>query len=126
MRLLPMLTVPLILGIVLAPGTAGAATARDLLKSCDIVVRSMEGSGREVSIAAGGRACWNYMEAVQDMVALADENGHRLLNVCVPEDGRKDGLVRAFTTYAHAHPSELDNRASLVVLQALWAAFPCK
>ena len=66
------------------------------------------------------------MEAVQDMIALTDEGGHRLLGVCVPEGGRTDGLVKAFTKYAHAHEDESEMRAAIVVLHGLWAEFPCK
>lgn len=101
-------------------------SARELLTTCDVALGSMSGSRSDVSIAPEGRACWTYMEAVQDMVALADEGGHRLLNVCVPESGRTDGLIRAFAKYAHAHPDQLNSRSSVVVLQALWDVFPCK
>ncbi len=107
-------------------GNAHAMTGRELLDSCDVALRTLKSSGSELSIAPAGQACWNYMEAVQDMVALADEDGHRVLNVCVPEGGRTDGLVRAFTKYAHAHADELETRASVVVLHSLWAEFRCK
>ena len=107
-------------------GTAQAMSARDLLRSCDAALRTINGSSKRLSIAPAGQSCWNYMEAVQDVVALGDEGGHRVLNVCVPEDGRIDGLVRAFTKYAHTHPDELESRASVIVLRGLWAEFSCK
>jgi hypothetical protein len=107
-------------------GSARAMSARELLSSCDAALRTMKGSGKNLSLAPAGQRCWNYMEAVQDMVALGDESGRRLLGVCVPEDGRTDGLVRTFTRHAHANNDELGSRASAVVLYALREKFPCK
>jgi hypothetical protein len=124
MRLRPLIAAALLLTA--GCDTAQAMSARDLLNSCDAALRTIKDSGKELSIAPAGQRCWNYMEAVQDMVALADEDGHRLLGVCVPEDGRTDGLVRAFTKHAHGHPEELETRAAIVVLHGLWAEFPCK
>jgi Ssp1 endopeptidase immunity protein Rap1a len=107
-------------------GQAQAMSGRDLLNSCDAAMRTLKGSGADVSIAPAGQRCWNYMEAVQDMLALADESGRRLFGVCVPEDGRTEGLVRTFTKYAHAHADELNSRASVVVLYSLQTEFPCR
>ena len=107
-------------------GNAQAMSAGELVNSCDAALRTRKGSGTDLTIGPAGQRCWNYMEAVQDMVALADEGGRRLLGVCVPEAGRTEGLVRAFTKYAHAHAGELKTRASVVVLYALQAEFPCK
>jgi hypothetical protein len=124
MRLLLPLAAALLL--MAGAGAVQAMTGRELLNSCDAALRSMKGTGTDVSIAPGGQKCWTYMEAVQDMVALGDEGGHRLLGVCVPESGRIEGLVRTFATYAHAHRDELQSRASVVVLNGLLNKFPCK
>jgi hypothetical protein len=112
--------------LIAGSSAAHAMSARELLSSCDAALRTMKGSGTNLSIAPAGQRCWNYMEAVQDMVALGDESGHRLLGVCVPEDGRIEGLVRTFTKYARAHAGEVKTRASAVLLYALREKFPCK
>jgi Rap1a immunity proteins len=112
--------------LIAVASTAQAMSARELLSSCDAALRTLKGFGTNLSIAPAGQRCWNYMEAVQDMIALGDESGHRLLGVCVPEDGRIEGLVRAFTKYARAHADELETRASAVLLYALRDKFPCK
>ena len=105
---------------------AHATPAQELVQSCRIALKSLSGSGSNVSIAAAGVECWNYMEAVQDMIVLADESGRHLLGVCAPEDGKIDDLLRVFTRYAAAHPQELGERASVVILEALGASYPCK
>ncbi len=112
--------------LIAAAVPAQAMTARELLNSCDAALRTVRGSGASLSIAPAGQRCWNYMEAMQDMAALGDEGGHRLLGVCLPEAGRTDALVRTFATYARAHPDELDSRASAVLLYALRHKFSCK
>lgn len=124
MRIAAVLAAALLLFV--GSGSARAMSARELLSSCDAALRTMKGSGQSLSIAPAGQRCWNYMEAVQDMVALADESGRRLLGVCVPEDGRTDGLVRTFTKHAQTNTDELDSRASVVVLYALREKFPYK
>jgi len=112
--------------LIAAAGPAQAMTERELLNSCDAALRTMKGSEVHLSIAPAGQRCWNYMEAMQDMVALGDEGGHRLLGICVPEDGRTENLVRTFASYAHAHRDDLDSRSSVVVLYALQEKFPCR
>jgi len=124
MRIAAVLAAALLLFV--GSGSARAMSARELLSSCDAALRTMKGSGQSLSIAPAGQRCWNYMEAVQDMVALADESGRWLLGVCAPEEGRTAGLVRIFIKHAHANTDELDSRASVVVLYALREKFPCK
>src|SRR3954465_5003695 len=109
--------------LALGSGKAQAMSARELRNSCDAALRTLKGSGTDLTIAPAGQRCWNYMQAVQDMVALADESGRRLLGVCVPESGRAEGLVRTFVKYAHARADELTTRATVVVLYSLQAEF---
>jgi len=33
--------------------------------------------------------CWGYMQAIQDLSVLADENGHRIMGACPPEQRRR-------------------------------------
>ena len=67
------------------------------------------------------------MGAVQDFAAtVVDEGGLSVIGSCVrPEIARID-LVRAFTKYARAHRRDLDLRATVLVIPALNAAFPCR
>jgi hypothetical protein len=112
--------------LILLTAPAHAMSGRELLRTCDAALKSVSGSGENLRIAGAGRACWQYMEAVQDMIVLADENGQRLLQICPPASGRLEGLVSVFVRYARAHPDELADRASVPVLKSLSEAFPCR
>jgi hypothetical protein len=54
-------------------------TARELSTYCRIVERGVKGTGRHVYIPHTREAltCWGYMQAMQDLSVLADEEGGR-------------------------------------------------
>ena len=101
--------------------------ARQLLSQCETIDRGAAGSGREVEIPATREAllCWGYLEAFQDLAALSDPSGNRLLGACPPEDGTLLDLVRAFVTYGRARGSELPENSAVAVIRALQQAYPC-
>ena len=70
--------------------------------------------------------CWFYMGAVQDFTAtVEEEGGPSLIGSCVPPETTRMELVRAFTKYARAHRSDLNLRATALIIPALSNAFPC-
>jgi hypothetical protein len=42
------------------------------------------------------------MQAMQDLSVLADENGHRIMGACPPEQTTTLQLIRSFVRYARA------------------------
>src|SRR6266849_2131608 len=69
--------------------------------------------------------CWGYMQAMQDLSVVADEDGRRIMGACPPERTTLLKLIQAFVSYAHSHTDELPNNAALAVTRALQEAFPC-
>jgi hypothetical protein len=84
-------------------------------------------AGRDVFIPATKEAlqCWGYMQAMQDLSVLADENGRRIMGICPNEQTTLLQLTHAFAAYARHHSDDLDNDAALTVIGALKEAFPC-
>jgi Rap1a immunity proteins len=114
--------------LVLFPRTLAAVeNARELASYCEAAEKGVEGSGREVEIPATKEAllCWGYMEAFQDLAALADQRGARLLGACLPEKGTLLDLVHSFVTYARAHRTDLPDNTAVAVINALQQAYPC-
>jgi len=65
-----------------------------------------------------------YMQAMQDLSVLADEDGRRIMGACPPQRTTLLELIQAFVSYARSH--ELPDNAALAVTRALQEAFPCK
>jgi hypothetical protein len=66
------------------------------------------------------------MQAIQDLSVLADENGHRIMGACPPEQTTTLQLIRSFVRYARAHRSELPTNAVVAVFRPLRRAYPCR
>jgi hypothetical protein len=110
----------------LAWGTATAATPEELLQSCEAVITTAGPAGGDtLDIPAAGLPCWYYMSAVQNMSALVDERGERLLGICPPTDSTMMDYVRIFVQYAHGNQTEDYGNAAALVLLGLSEAFPC-
>ncbi len=102
-------------------------SARDLADDCRTLVRAKTGAGKQIRIPFTKKAlvCWGYMQAMQDLSVLADEDGRRIMGACPPERTTLLKLIQAFVSYAHSHTDELPNNAALAVTRALQEAFPC-
>ena len=114
--------------VAVMPVTAHAmGSARDLADDCRTLVRAKTGAGKQIRIPFTKKAlvCWGYMQAMQDLSVLADEDGRRIMGACPPERTTLLKLIQAFVSYAHSHTDELPNNAALTVTRALQEAFPC-
>src|SRR5207248_3764749 len=90
--------------------------------------RGAKGAGRHIYIPRTQEAltCWGYMQAMQDLSVLADEEGHRIMGACPPEQTTTLQLIQSFVRYARAHRTELQGNAVLAVFRALREAHPCR
>ncbi|TMJ37189.1 MAG: hypothetical protein E6G86_17630 [Alphaproteobacteria bacterium] len=90
--------------------------------------RRYKGAGRHIYIPRTREAltCWGYMQAMQDLSVLADEEGHRIMGACPPEQTTTLQLIQSFVRYARAHRTELQGNAVLAVFRALREAHPCR
>jgi len=106
---------------------AAIESARELASYCEAAEKGVTGNGREVEIPATKEAlvCWGYMEAFQDLSALADPGGARLLGACLPEQGTLLDLVHSFVAYARAHRADLPDNTAVAVIKALQQTYPC-
>ena len=64
--------------------------------------RGAKGDGRHLYIPRTREAltCWGYMQAMQDLSVLADEEGHRIMGACPPEQTMTLQLIHSFVRYA--------------------------
>src|SRR5262245_32151274 len=116
------------LALLLLCSPAAAETGRQLLRQCEAVVRGAVVKGNKVTLPRGRAAisCWFYMTAIQDLTATVErEGGPSVIGACVPPETTRLDIIRAFVTYARAHPAELRLRATATIIPALSEAFPC-
>jgi len=106
---------------------SASESARELASDCQSLERGKTGAGAHIKIPNTKQAlqCWGYMRAMQDLSVLADQDGHRIMGSCPPEQTTLLQLIHAFVTYARSHPGELQGNTAVVVLKALGEAFPC-
>jgi Rap1a immunity proteins len=128
MRYARTLLIGLVVTVAFAWSAAAIENADELAGYCQSLERGAKSAGRHIYIPSTREAltCWGYMQAMQDLSVLADENGHRIMGACPPEQTTTLQLIRSFVRYARAHRSELPGNAVVVVFRALREAYPCR
>src|SRR2546425_3515722 len=81
---------------------------------------ALKAAGRQIYISRTREAltCWGYMQAMQDLSVLSDEEGHRIMGACPPEQTSTLQLIQSFVRYARAHRGELPGNAVVAVFLA--------
>ena len=128
MRYARILPIGLVAIVAFAWSGAAVENAHDLAGDCQSLERSAKGAGRHIYIPRTREAltCWGYMQGMQDLSVLADEEGHRIMGACPPEQMTTLQLIQSFVRYARAHRSELQGNAVVAVFRALQEAYPCR
>jgi hypothetical protein len=127
-RYLRILSIGLIATVAFAWNASAIETGDELAAYCQSLGRGAKGAGRHIYIPSTREAltCWGYMQAMQDLSVLADENGDRIMAACPPEETTTLQLIRSFVRYARAHRSELPGNAVVAVFRALRRDYPCR
>ena len=128
MRYARILSIGLVATVAFAWSAAAIEKGDELAAYCQSLERGTKSAGRHIYIPSTREAltCWGYMQAMQDLSVLADENGHRIMEACPPEETTTLQLIRSFVRYARAHRSELPSNAVVAVFRALREAYPCR
>jgi hypothetical protein len=118
--------VSLIIASAMPVNANAMGSAQELADDCRTLVQAKTGAGQQIRIPFTKKAlvCWGYMQAMQDVSVLTDEDGRRIMGACPPERTTLLELIQAFVSYARSH--ELPDNAALAVTRALQEAFPCK
>jgi hypothetical protein len=128
MRCARILLIGLVTTVAFAWSAAAVENAHELAGYCQSVERGAKGAGRQIYIPRTREAltCWGYIQAMQDLSVLSDEEGHRIMGACPPEQTSTLQLIQSFVRYARAHRSELSSNAVVAVFRALREAYPCR
>src|SRR5215471_10435821 len=129
MKYARILSIGLLATVAFAWSTAAAVeNTRELAGYCQSLERGAKDAGRHIYIPRTREAltCWGYMQAMQDLSVLADEEGHRIMGACPPERATTLQLIQSFVRYTRAHRTELQGNAVVAVFRALREAYPCR
>ena len=128
MRYARILSIGLVATVAFASSAAAVEDAHELAGFCQSLERGVKGGGRHIYIPRTREAltCWGYMQGMQDLSVLANENERRIMGACPPEQMTTLQLIRLFVRYASRHPSELSGNAVVAVFRALGEAYPCR
>jgi hypothetical protein len=104
MRYARILSIGLVAIVVFAWSAAAVENADELAGYCQSLERGAKGAGRQIYIPRTREAltCWGYMQAMQDLSVLSDEEGHRImcLSAGADVDAAAHSLVRALCARA--------------------------
>jgi hypothetical protein len=125
MRYARLLSIGLVATVAFAWSAAAVENAHELAGYCQSLERGAKGAGRQIYIPRTREAltCWGYMQAMQDLSVLSDEEGHRIVGACPPEQTSTLQLIQLFVRYARSHRSELPGNAVVVVFRTLREAY---
>jgi hypothetical protein len=100
--------IALIATLLSASSARSIESARELSIYCRIVERGVKGTGRHVYIPPTREAltCWGYMQAMQDLSVLADEEGDRIMGACPPQKMTTLLLIQLFAGRIVRCPSQ--------------------
>src|SRR4029434_6622149 len=107
MRYARILSIGLVATVAFAWSAAAVENAHELAGYCQSLERCTKGAARQIYIPHTREAlsCWGYMQAMQDLSVLSDEEGHRIMGACPPEQTSTLQLIQSFVRYAHVHRS---------------------
>jgi hypothetical protein len=102
-------------------------SARELANKCQKIGKNHSDKRRRVYIpnTRGSLQCWGYMQAIQNLVVLVDQDGNRILGVCAPEETTLLDLINSFLAYTRKYPGELKENTAAVAIKAMQEAYPC-
>ena len=109
-----------------APVSSYASTANELLRSCEILLRTPRQSEDTIGLTDAANRCFFYFMGIQDASLLIGADGKRMLDVCPPPQSRLTQLVRVFVEFARKNPAKLHLNAAGITVDALSEAFPCQ
>lgn len=119
-------TIALVLFALLLPTTAAATDGKELLRGCEVAIKSLEQSYfPNASEAVDAGTCLGVVETTALALQVLDRQ-QEVVAACVPfEDLSYEQLLRAVLAYLRDNQAELNRRAMFLVMKALKEAFPC-
>jgi hypothetical protein len=115
-----------LIGLLLAGNAIG--DGNELLTRCAVAVNFMDGTSKADSGAefGNGMFCLGMMQGITSMNTFYEvELGKKAL-FCTPKAITNGQAARIVVKYLREHPEKLHEHDSLLAIEALMKAFPCK
>jgi hypothetical protein len=104
-----------------------AETALEVQSWCRDIITAKPGANHTFSFRPTHETgfCWGSFGAIQELSLAAQEDGTRLLGICLPADSDRLQLINIFSAYVDDHPEIAHQGFAHVAGQALIDAFSC-
>lgn len=119
-----LLSVTLVLILANIPVYAGSKDGNRLLHACSAITQKNCDCEEDRYARFNSGYCFGQMHAVMDL--FADNHAYTQQLFCLPENGSLGQYARVIVKYLQANPEELHLDGSLLAINALRQAFPCK
>src|SRR5262245_46272589 len=101
-------------------------SARVLVENCTEVLKI----GKETPSSFRMGACLGYITATRQWLQLlnesTDKNDSTVLHICIPPNRVETGdIAKIIVKYGNNHPEQLYKSSQDVIMQPLYAAYPC-
>src|SRR5438445_13405627 len=108
MRYARILSIGLVATVAFAWSAGAVENAHELAGYCQSLERGAKGAGRHIYIPSTREAltCWGYMQAMQDLSVVADEEGNGTMGTGPPEQRTRLARMRSVGRYPSTTPSE--------------------
>jgi hypothetical protein len=102
-------------------------SAETLAQACRSVERIVGSRSHKVKafVTTNALLCLGYMQAMQDVATLVDENRQAVLGSCPDEQTTLIELIQAFLDYYGSHPDGASEKATIAVIKSFRIAYPC-
>jgi hypothetical protein len=122
--------IALAMGLMTTPESAQAQsvdTALEVQSWCKSFADVKAGANESFAMPRDPRTelCWGAFLSIQQMSAIIDGNGRRVLSICPPASSTRIEYIEIFLRYAEQHPAEGEQAFAGVARRALAGAFPC-
>jgi hypothetical protein len=112
-----------------APAQGGFYETTEMLSaSCRIAIRTWSEQNPNSIDLLIAQSCNGYLQGALDAFEFERVAGSQksdAQSVCIPDDVKKEQVIRVFMKYSDDHPEELHKAAPVVVWEAMHQAFAC-
>lgn len=110
-----------------AEPTSVIDSAQTLAQACRSMERIVGSKPRKATafVTTDMLLCLGYMQAMQDLATVVDDNGQGVLGSCPDERTTLIELIQAFLDYSRSHPDGTSEKAAIAAIRSFRIAYPC-
>ncbi len=103
----------------------------DMLSDCEAIAKQAKSKAKSDEVELDNTfqtgTCWGAFLSIQQLITLKEAGaGSPIFHVCAPEELTLVQIIHVFDAYNRRHPKQASEAYTIVALNALRDAFPCR